>query len=652
MLALLPLLCLFSIFAAVLSTNKCEWRDAFLRSVVFWCIYLIVISESLSLFRAITYTGLAVAWTVPTVMLAFLIYRNSAMRNYLLGRFRSFKLPEGRENQIAFASISGILLCLLFIAIDISPNNNDALQYHLSRVMHWQANHSLNVYPCNDFRQQAFSPLSELLVLQFQILSGGFDFLANAVQWFFFVASAIGVSATVARLGGGVRGQWLAAIFCITAPTLVLQSTTAENDLGCAFFVLALAFFGIPLWKNFRFESIFYTAASCGLAVAAKGTAYFLILAPLCFCFAELARRSTFQKALRLPICCLALVLFLNAGVYYRNIQLFGTIIAPPVASAAVKNVHPSPGKIFSNLLRNIGSEFNGCPQGWRVELLILRLHSLLGLDPSDPDTTFEGLHFFISHPEFNEYYEGSPLHLLLCVLATIVAIRKARNDSGFRRALVYFTYAILGLLALSSAIKWQIWISRFHCPLIVLCACGVGLVGERYCRFSFASASILTIGAIPYLLFNINKPIVGSTSHPSALGQSAIACYFLKEPNLLLPYKETVDLASKNHWNEIGFAAKWQYCWEYPLWQLAFYNGSPLKVRHVLVDNLDAKTLQPEYDAHLNAIFAIALPEDWTPKVTGLVGFEEVRRWEKAIRQSGPSYLGNVRLFTRKTRM
>ena len=109
---------------------------------------------------------------------------------------------------------AGFIVCVVgLVAAVAPPNTNDALTYHMPRVVHWIQDRSVAFYPTHILRQLYLSPGSEFILLHFQILSGS-DHLANFVQWFSMLGSAVAVSLIAKELGSGaaragLQARWL-----------------------------------------------------------------------------------------------------------------------------------------------------------------------------------------------------------------------------------------------------------------------------------------------------------------------------------------------------------------------------------------------------------------------------------------------------------
>ena len=195
------------------------------------------------------------------------------------------------------------------------------MTYHMSRVMHWLQQGSVDHFPTSNTRQIELNPWAEFAILQFQVLSGG-DHLANLVQWLSMAGCIIGVSLIASLFAATARGQLLSGLIAATIPMGILQSSSTQNDLVVSFWLVCFVVFGI---LSVRERSVAWTALmslSLGLAVLTKGTAY-VFAAPFVFWFFLQDVKRSWRHAAGKYLLLGIIVLFMNLGHYQRNYQLF-----------------------------------------------------------------------------------------------------------------------------------------------------------------------------------------------------------------------------------------------------------------------------------------------------------------------------------------
>ena len=245
----------------------------------------------------------------------------------------------------------------LVVALIAPPNNLDSMSYHMPRVMHWIQNASVDHYSTMDVRQLSLPAGAEYQVAQLHVLSGN-DRFVNLVQWLSFFGCIVGVSLVSRVITKGRRSQIASALFCGTIPMAVMQSSTTQNDLTVAFWIVCGLYF---IFRNERLSiyDCLWVAISAGLAIATKPTAYFFLFPFVVYLFFRVFRTVVSSNGIKgilaviVLFACFSMVsLSLSAPSYWRNYQTFGNVLGP---DAGTRNTHIGPKSLVSNTMKNMG---------------------------------------------------------------------------------------------------------------------------------------------------------------------------------------------------------------------------------------------------------------------------------------------------------
>jgi len=616
-----PLLAFALLFGAWYLRER-DWRIAWLISAALWGSYVTLLTEALSLFRAVAVGPLAIAWGLTTAALA--VWLALALK-----RARTTPQPSAHPNTsargpldwplLSIVALLGLMLTTLgFIAVTSAPNTVDALTYHLPRVLHWLQNGHVGHYPTSILRQVYLGPWSSYALLQFQALLDG-DQLTGIVQWFSLVTGTIGCSLIARQLGANGMGQVLAATLAGTAPMAVLQGPSSQNDLVVASWMvcavwLVLSGLDAGASRNRRRFLLGMAGAMLGHAILTKATAY-LFGFPFCVWLAvALWRRSRWQG---LPLLALfaSLALAPNLPTYLRQALTFGSPLGPgqeaadlPLSAVPYGNDVHSPGAVASNLLRNLALEL-GTP--WptataAVEQGVAALHRVLGLDPNDPRTTWPNMTFRV-FPEGwrNESFAGNPLHLLLLLAAFgVVAFRCPRSNAG-----AYALAVTAGFVLFSALLRWNIWMSRLLVPLLVLGTPVVGLVLQSCWRrwLAMGTALVAIALATPFVLWSASRPLVGPTAY-WRYDRIQQYYFFNNGPAVYQFHQQIVDNAARFPCQSVGLRMGRDEV-EYPLWVAFRARGLRPRFEHEGIRNPTAKyhTTIPPFDPDLTITLQVA---------------------------------------------
>lgn len=615
-------------------------RHALLASAVATGTVLVLMTELLSVVRALTWGGIVAGWVVA-LLAAWTAARRAPAHAASPLRIDP---PVAR----AAGAISLIAAATALVAWAAPPNNWDSMTYHMSRVAQWQAQASVAHYPTHITRQIYLTPGAEMALLHLQIARGD-DRLANLLQWAAFGGVIAGASLLAARLGGGPRTQALAALFCATAPMAILESSSTQNDLVGAFCLLALVYFA-GLWCERPSRGLtLAVGASLGLALATKVTLYVIAL-PWLAVLALHALRSG-RSGVRALLVVAAVAGALNAGHWARQASLWWRIEAPAAAvptattptttapAAAPRrptgdapgladrlvaaarerapagggmlryvNAAMSPALLVSNVVRNVGLHAALPWAGARaaIDRAVQGVHDALGVSLIDARTTYpSGRAFRAPAPSRHEDVAPNPLQLVLTLCAAAVLLLRRRWDATARAgALVACAF-----LLFAAVFKWQPWHARLHLPILVLAApvVAVTLVEGASWRRTRALAFVLVVASGPWIVANETRPLLGPAS---VLVVPRAEQYFAGRTDLREPYLRAVAWLRARGCRDVGLVIGGND-WEYPLWALlGDADDRPVRIRHVNVANESRFAAPLDPPPAPCAVLAIGVPD------------------------------------------
>ncbi len=583
MLILLPIIC-FVLFALVLAVREERgWREAAVKSAMGCFIFVLLSTEVLSAFNALTTGSVALAWTLFLVIMAAVLSR---LRDRLPQIFRTFTVRRTGWETFVLSVLGVILGITAFNALIAPPNNWDSMTYHLPRVMHWIQNRSVAYYATNDLRQLSYPPLAEYAILHLQLLCGS-DRFANMVQWFSFLLCLIIASLIAKRLGAGSRGQWLAALLGATLPMNILQATSTQNNLVLAFFVTAFAFFCLDRSQEKTDPSAsLWMAAGLGCAMLTKGLALmacspFLII-PL---FSKRPEGRDILRRVGMFVLVLILLLGPTAG---RNMRFYHRPFPTDAETSNLLTRDNSLRVFLSSLLRNAALHW-ATPSSrinHGLETLVAKEHVLLGVDLSDPRYSFAGHVFRYAGLNRHEDHAGNLLHFFLFLLAAVLWL--THPEQRRQQTMILYCAAVLaGVLIFCGTLKWQPWHSRLHVPFFLLYAPFAASVFDRIKNKVLVPAVglLCSVLATPWIFANQSRPLF---SDNGISRQERDRQYFANNPGMYYSYRKTADDLAAMNCVKVGLSFSGD-SWEYPLWPLLKKSEPDAVIRHVNVSNNSA---------------------------------------------------------------
>jgi len=633
MLLSLPFLAFSMIFVLLYESLRAEffnskWQAVLLISSILCGTLVTISTEVLGTFSLINQASTAIFWAVISLLLLLVGLRYGHYKSFWFRFRRTMTSLRWGKFEIALAlGISGILLLLFIIAVVSPPNNVDSFIYHMSRVVHWAQNQSLRHYPTYRDHQLIKPIWAESAILHMRILWGS-DRLANLVQWFSMLGSVIGVTGIASLFGANRKGKWLAAIFAVTIPMGILQSTSTQNDYATAFWVVCMAYFVVLSMKRelSKFEFV-CLALSFGLGVLTKGT-FFVYFPPLLalFFLARLRKRG-FLKSAAYGLILILVVAVLNTPFWSRNVQTYGgpygtsewlqrnlsfdveflerffpdiestsneegmdrNVILDvgedglraklaraqpediPIAREPSTGKDDSPNAVFvylSRLAMTAGRNFTS-PFGFVTDQLIRFVRAFPAV-------------FGVAYPDelkasaWNHEDHAGNLHQLILVPISIILLifqRSIRRNS----LLVSYTITVLCTYALLPIVIGHgpgFWGVRYQLPFFLLWAPIFGVVISALDRnwLTIGAAGLLLTASLPWVLLNNTRPIIGLPPWPTKIESIFTAdqdeILLATNPGLRDDFTLTANTIREADCKNVGLVIEADFL-EYPLWWL-----------------------------------------------------------------------------------
>lgn len=481
---------------------------------------LVLLAQGLSLFDAFAPRPLLGAEAV-LCLLVLAVLRPPRPRRPDLRALAARARALGPDYALLIALVGAGAAINLVLVLFVAPNNATGFAYHLSRAAYWAQEGSVFHFEGASVRQAAFPPNVELL-MSWLITVSGRDVLVQGVQLLSYglTAAAVYEGARLLRYDG--RASLLAALLFALLPQPLLQASTAQNDLGAAFPIVAATVFGVRWLRGGGRPELLLAAAAVGLALGAKVTA--LVALPGLVVLLGLAARraSASRRAVALAGGALLAAGLLASANYVENQRDFGNPLAPHSyleraggGATFPREVVPRQSELPENVVRTAWSSFletTPFHSPRLAELLQAAGRGLLpwaattGVPAQLPELGFKHEVAF----EIDEDTTGYGLLGLLVLLPALCrAILRGPVD---RRALALTTLAGAALLAVT--LRYSAFNGRLLLPFVALASpLMAGYASRRWAR---AAVTVLAAaGAVPLLLANPAKPVLpysGST--------------------------------------------------------------------------------------------------------------------------------------------
>jgi hypothetical protein len=515
------------------------------RVVTVLGLFIVVSTELLSAMQRLDRISVVACWLVFACTGGWLLARSRMNGN-------AWPRPKGAVEWLIILCLTLIATVNLALAIFTAPNAWDAVTYHLPRISHWIANKSVAHYPTHIDRQLWISPGHEFFALHLELLIGT-NRLVNIVQWLASVGSAAVAAGIAGKLGGGRKSALFAALFAMSLPMSVAQASGSQVDLFAAFWVAVTVYMLLGVAEsgtNLRLGDAVLTGGAAGLAILAKTTSVLALLPFALWITLVVVRRSPARGA-RLTLAALAVVLLVNSGHLLRNQRTFGNPFLNPLGASLV-NDYFGPDVTASNILRNATLHtatrwtLLNAPQQSVVE----GLHRAMGLDPSDPATTFLGGQYRVVRRARSEVFAGAGIHVAVGIVLLLLARRGGQSRP-------YGLLLVAGLILFCTILKWQPWHARLHLSWLILFAPLVAVAAERSrMRYSHvAAAMIVFVAGLPMLFRNAARPVL---TKESVFEMPRERQYFSLLHWIYEPTVRAAQFLADNRCSRVGLLTSW----------------------------------------------------------------------------------------------
>jgi hypothetical protein len=482
---------------------------------------------------------------------------------------------------------STLLVIITLLGTLYSPSNWDSMTYHLSRVVLWIQNGSVFPYSTNNFRQVQLTPGAEYLILIEQSFWLS-DIFSNWIQLAALTVLGLGTYGWCLHWGISRVTSLLIVLTSFSAPMIVLQAQTTQNDLTAAvpvFLLSVLVIHRLITQPHDAFTAPLNQIERVALPVALavghliKPTAT-LVSLPMALFFAA-PTMATLLKDRRkaLHLVCMGLLAATAAlpEVIIRKVA-FGTI---SISSQHVRTDLYNIGEQSFNGVRHFADHLPSST----ITPVITRLAPLFGATPNiivDTHQIFSA----------NEDLTGNPSQATFYLIVLLLLIL-----TPSRRAVIVAGFAMMSWFLLHAIVNNQPWMSRLQTPWFVMMApaCAFAAYSKpRALQVALWIAAMISVYDASLIVRAAWAEKVEYNEGPLPFGRKErYHGYFLRRPTAEIPFSRVKRAISSCH--TLGYISG-QDDYDYPIAWLTIRNGRRFEHRPpgAHVDDNCTLTAQP----------------------------------------------------------
>jgi hypothetical protein len=444
---------------------------------------------------------------------------------------------------LLFVAVAGAYAVGFLLVLFLPPNNWDSMTYHLSRVGYWLQQRAFYP-PWNPVHViQTIYPVNAELLLLWIVLFTGSDAGTGLIQWSAAVAGMVAIFGT-ARLWRATRAQAaFAALVWASFPEIMLQSTTTQNDIVAAVFLLVACYFCMLGFLSNHLRALLLSGLAFGLAVGTKVTVLLALPGMVAGALLLWQRRQVAPRRLGVWMtACAAGVCGLALHTFVANLVIYGNPFGPAnFLRATSAGADLSAALFIENAAKYLyqAADLTGVYSRIAVPLVSVKaavgqwLFAAVDLDPNQHRSPmFPPFDFQMPIAMHEDIAWFGPLGILLLLPVLVWQTIQALRRGNEARAVVA-AGATSFMIVASAWLRWQPWSGRYFVMGVTLAAPLLSFAYGRHRGGTVYRWSIALIAAMclaEALISNQMKPLVG----PSAIwGRDRVAMQSIQRTQL-----------------------------------------------------------------------------------------------------------------------
>lgn len=566
------------------------------RLFITWYVFIFFSTEILSYFSILSHTNIILFNIIFALLLIKFNYKDIKYTFVSSKHFLSeaiFVLGEKARKRNLFYTIILILLGLTFIQGFFSaPSTTDSMTYHITRIMYWiQEGTVAQSYIRNS--HDFMPPFAEYILTHLYLIVGN-DNLLFLSQWLSYVGSIYLSGVIAGQMRASYRTRNLVRIFIATLPIAVMQASSTQVDLVTTLITLILMHISLFFYVRPSLRLAVILGVVLGLGMLIKTPFILGAFVPLAVLSILILAKK--QKAVMLLFLTLIIALVMQNRYYSQNIKLYGNITGQHFSGSKNTYVNEifTPSVLISNVVRNIMNQLPVPILTPIAQQVLVGVHNLIGLDISDPRTSYFEHEFSVLPVVYpQEDIVSSPIHMILILGALVILLIKGlviKKNEGFLMVQLYFLFLILSFLIFSFILKWEPYHPRLQIASFAIGIIIALLVLEKiggYQKFTLLLVALAVPIAFLVSIFNVSRPYISYSYFYNHIKSFSTPLsdipetfylrernrqYFNSRPYWYESYKQVIDLYSQQT-NKKVVLNLMDDEFEYPLWVLAKEN-------------------------------------------------------------------------------